>query len=189
MIMCMYKRICITNSTLVHDDFISTLKRVIEYGVDIIILRETHLDELTYENIFNEVNQLCEAKNVLLVLHSFVNVAKKINHPHIHLTMKDFLLLSDEDKKYFATIGVSTHTVLEAIQCEKLGATYITASHIFETDCKKGLEPRGLKYLRQVKQSVSIPVYALGGINDDNEKLCLDAGADGICKMSYYMEL
>ena len=56
----MYKRICITNSTLVHDDFISTLKRVIEYGVDIIILREKHLDELTYENIFNErrVNML-----------------------------------------------------------------------------------------------------------------------------------
>ena len=45
--------------------------------------------------------------------------------------------------KHFNIIGASTHSLEDAKIAEKLGATYITASHIFATDCKKGLEPRG----------------------------------------------
>lgn len=48
----------------------------------------------------------------------------------------------------FKTIGTSAHSVEEAIEAQKLGATYISAGHIFATDCKKDLPPRGLEFLK-----------------------------------------
>ena len=75
----------------------------------------------------------------------------------------------------------------EAIKAQENGASYITASHIFPTDCKADLAPRGLEFLRVVCNSVNIPVYALGGLNDGNADECIKCGAAGICMMSGFM--
>ena len=93
-----------------------------------------------------------------------------------------------EKLKHFNIIGASTHSLEDAKIAEKLGATYITASHIFATDCKKGLEPRGLDFLKNICDNVNIPVFALGGINEDNSKYCYENGAKGVCMMSQAMK-
>ena len=61
-------------------------------------------------------------------------------------------------------IGTSVHSVEEAIEAQNLGATYISAGHIFATDCKKGVPPRGLDFLKKVCQTATIPVYSIVGI-------------------------
>ena len=151
------------------------------------ILREKDLPEEEYERLAKKVLVVCEGYGTPCILHSFTNVAKRLNHPYIHLPMPLFLELEEEEKAYFQRIGVSIHTAKEAVLAEKLGADYITASHIFPTECKPGMEPRGLEYLRKVMNAVDIEVYALGGIHPDNAALCIAAGADGICMMSEYM--
>ena len=88
-------------------------------------------------------------------------------------------------------IGCSIHSVEEGVEAQKLGASYITAGHIYATDCKKGLAPRGLEFLKKVCESVTIPVYAIGGIDVDGTrrdevKMC---GAAGSCIMSGMMRL
>ena len=88
----------------------------------------------------------------------------------------------------FDTIGVSVHSADEAAEAERLGASYVTAGHIFATDCKKGVPPRGLEFLRGVCEKVKIPVYAIGGINAENAKSAVGAGADGVCIMSALMK-
>lgn len=103
--------------------------------------------------------------------------------------MRKFLALTDEQRAAFDMIGVSTHTVEEAIAAEKLGADYVITSHIFPTDCKMGVPPRGLTHLHDVCEAVSIPVYALGGIHPDNADLCFEQGAAGVAMMSEYMRL
>ncbi len=70
---------------------------------------------------------------------------------------------------------------------EKLGCTYIIAGHIYDTDCKKGLEGRGLEFLKSVAESVDIPVYAIGGITTENISDVRNAGASGACIMSSAM--
>lgn len=85
-------------------------------------------------------------------------------------------------------MGVSVHSPEEAKEAEALGADYVTAGHIFETDCKKGLKGRGLEFLRQVSQGVSIPVYAIGGISAENMESVREAGANGACIMSGFMK-
>ena len=92
---------------------------------------------------------------------------------------------------FFAAIGASVHSVDEAQRAQALGATYLTAGHIFTTECKKGLPPRGLQFLQEVCQSVSIPVYAIGGITLDPQKIetVLSCGASRVCIMSGMMQL
>ncbi len=87
----------------------------------------------------------------------------------------------------FRILGASCHSVEDALEAQSLGCTYITAGHIFATDCKRGAPPRGLSFLREVCESVSIPVYAIGGINGENYPSVLEAGAAGACIMSGLM--
>ena len=56
----------------------------------------------------------------------------------------------EDAKAYFEEIGVSCHSLEDALEAQQLGATYLTAGHIFETDCKKGLPGRGLDFLTSV---------------------------------------
>ena len=165
------------------------VKIVLKTKPDFIILREKDLSEEEYLSLAKEILVLVKDSETRLILHRFKEVAKKLNYPHIHLPFKDFLSLTEEEKDFFQTIGVSTHSAEEAVMAEKLSATYVTASHIFPTKCKEGLAPRGLTYLKEVTQALSIPVYALGGIHEDNIASCTQAGADGICMMSEYMYL
>ena len=91
----------------------------------------------------------------------------------------------------FSVIGTSVHSVDEALEAERLGATYVAAGHIYVTDCKKGLAPRGLKFLQTVCKSVSLSVYGIGGIKFDPAQWqeLESAGAAGGCIMSGMMEL
>lgn len=79
----------------------------------------------------------------------------------------------------------------DAMEAERLGATYVTAGHIFTTDCKKGLPPRGLDFLKNVCDAVTIPVYGIGGIKFDPQQWnsLKKQGACGGCIMSGMMQL
>ena len=74
------------------------------------------------------------------------------------------------------------------MEAERLGAAYVTAGHIFTTDCKKGLPPRGLEFLTDVVNAVKIPVYGIGGIDEENITKIMECGAAGGCMMSGFMK-
>ncbi|MBX9974664.1 thiazole tautomerase TenI [Cytobacillus firmus] len=81
-------------------------------------------------------------------------------------------------------IGCSVHSPEEAEKAAKQGADYILFGHIFETDSKKGVPPRGTGSLEALKKAVDIPVLAIGGIKPEKVPEVLEAGADGIAVMS-----
>ena len=100
--------------------------------------------------------------------------------------------MNEQDRqKDFDIIGASIHSVEEAKRAEKLGASYLTAGHIYKTGCKPDLAPRGLEFLREVCQSVDIPVYAIGGIHLEGSQFAeiQEAGAKGGCVMSEFMRI
>ncbi len=155
---------------------------------DMLILREKELNAEEYQALAIQVLTVCDEKGIECVLHSFVDVAQKLGVKKIHLPLNT-LKKQQRDLSFFQTIGVSVHSREEAEEAYKLGATYLIAGHIFATDCKAGLPGRGLEFLRQVCEAVPIPVYGIGGINNDNTKLVKAVGAAGECRMSYYMKL
>ncbi|CAM3833202.1 thiazole tautomerase TenI [Aeromicrobium ponti] len=81
-------------------------------------------------------------------------------------------------------IGCSVHSLEAAEEATKQGADYILFGHIFETDSKKGVPPRGIGALEALKKRNDIPVLAIGGIKPENVPEVLGAGADGIAVMS-----
>lgn len=141
-----------------------------------------------YEALAVQVLQVCQKKGIECVLHSFVETAQKLGVKKIHLPLA-VLKKQQGNLRSFQTVGVSVHSREEAEEAYRSGATYLIAGHIFVTDCKAGLPGRGLAFLQEICQAVPIPVYGIGGINDENTEFVKAAGAAGECRMSYYMRL
>lgn len=179
--------IVITNSTICKENFLSHIEKLAKAKPKAIVLREKHLPENDYEDLAKKVIEICNRYNTQCILHNFPNVAEKLNHNSLHLPLCILSTLTDKEKSQYKILGASCHSVEDALKAEKLGCTYITAGHIFDTDCKKGLPGRGLDFLKEVCKSVSIPVYAIGGISPKNFSMVRNAGADGGCIMSSAM--
>lgn len=163
------------------------LAKIAEADPKYIILREKDLDEAEYRVLAQKAMEICSHSDTKLVLHYFWKTAIELGADSVHLPLHILRELSAEEKCCFRLIGASCHSVEDAVDAEKLGASYITAGHVFATDCKKGLPPRGLGFLREVCQSVGIPVYAIGGISPENFSEAIETGASGACVMSGFM--
>lgn len=179
--------LCVTNRKLCGGDFFLQIEKIAEARPKGIILREKDLTESEYLKIAEKTIGICEKYGTDCILHMFINAAKELGKKKIHLPLGVFRKMTNEDRDFFEVIGVSCHSEEDAEKAEKSGASYITAGHIFETDCKKGLSGRGLGFLENVCKSVGIPVYAIGGISPDNINEIIDSGAAGACIMSGIM--
>lgn len=180
--------ICVTNRSLCEGEFLKRIDDVASCGVKAIILREKDLSAEEYRNLAEKFVGICRKHKVEAVLHSFAGVAIELGVPNIHLSLDAFRKLDEEKKRAFKKIGVSCHSVDDALEAERLGAAYITFGHVFVTDCKKGLEARGVRALKNVCNAVKIPVYAIGGINCENIGLVFENGAGSACVMSGFMK-
>lgn len=187
MIIYMSDIIVISNSSICKEDFLLRIEKLAKAKPKAIVLREKHLPESDYEDLAKKVIEICNRYNTQCILHNFPNVAEKLNHKALHLPLQVLATLTDKEKSQYKILGASCHSVEDALKAEKLGCTYITAGHIFDTDCKKGLPGRGLDFLKEVCKSVSIPVYAIGGISSDNILMVKNSGAKGACVMSSAM--
>ena len=149
--------------------------------------REKHLNEDEYYKLAVQAIEVCNKHNKLCILHNYIDTAIKLNHKAIHLPLP--VLEKSVDKlKYFDVVGASVHSVEQAVTAEKLGATYITYGHIFSTNCKKDLPPKGANSIKEILNAVDIPVYPLGGITVDNYKQVTVQGANGFAVMSGLMK-
>ena len=176
--------LCVTNRSLCAEDFLTRIEKTAKAHPRAIILREKDLSEEEYTALAKKVLEICKKENTLCILHSFVNSAKSLDSKAIHLPLNILRSLTSEEKSYFDTIGASCHSISDAEEAQKLGCTYITAGHIFDTSCKAGLPGRGLDFLKDICKSVSVPVYAIGGIAPENIKEIRKCKAAGACVMS-----
>ena len=134
---------------------------------------------------------ICSRYQVSCILHNFWETALELECTSVHLPLPILQKITDEEKNKFTKIGISVHSVEEAKEAERLGASYLAAGHIYATDCKKGLPPRGLDFLEEVCKEVNIPVYGIGGIKFDEEQWndMEKCGAVGGCIMSGMMKI
>lgn len=181
-----FKLLAISNCKLCNNNFLEQIEKIATAKPSGIILREKDLTEEAYNMLALSTMEICKAYGVRCILHSFVDVARSIGCKAVHLPLP---VLKNEaaNLREFEVIGASTHSIEEAKEAERLGASYITAGHIFATDCKQDLMPRGLTFLANVSKAVCIPVYAIGGITPENANKAVDVGAEGVCVMSGFM--
>ena len=115
-----------------------------------------------------------------------VSPAREAGIKKIQLPMAEFLRRQDELKD-FEEIGVSVHSLDEAILAEKLGATFLIAGHIYMTPSKPDMPSRGIEFIESICKEVSVPVMAIGGITPERIAEVKKAGAKGVCVMTPLM--
>ena len=176
--------------------FLAYEKKIIlkKFEIVSLTLREKDLDKNEYLNLVEKIYPICKKYRIDLILHQNydLNLDKKYKIGGFHLSYEIFKSLNKNIRekliKKYKRIGVSIHSLEEARKVENLGASYVVAGHIFETDCKKGLEPRGLNFIKELSSILTIPIFAIGGINKENSNLVLNSGAFGVCMMSSLMK-
>ena len=178
------KIIGVTNRKLC-DDFHGRIAEISKMDLEYLILREKDLSHDELKIMANEIKDILGDSSVKLIINGNINVAKDVEAVGVQLPFRHFS--EGIAKDYDGVVGVSIHSLREAIDGEALGASYLLYGHVFETDCKKGVTPRGLVELREICSRVKIPVYAIGGINEKNYKDVLDSGAYGVAVMSSLM--
>lgn len=196
----MYRVIAVTNRKLCRRPFLEQIESVAGRKPQAIILREKDLAEEEYQELAEKVLAICRNYQVELIIHNYPAVAKNLGVGAIHLSLpcfKEYFKTSVRGGEYksfstadFTKIGCSVHSLEEAREAEALGAAYLTAGHIYATDCKRGLPPRGLAFLEEICRNVTVPVYAIGGIGltDGRIEEVLMHGAKGACIMSEMMK-
>jgi len=131
------------------------------------------------------IRELCRQYDALFIVNDHVDLALACATDGVHLGQKD---LPIEAVRSWAPagllIGVSTNNAEEARQAEKDGAGYVAIGSIFPTGSKEVTRPASLERLREVKQAVSVPLVAIGGINEENVAQVLEAGADAVAVIS-----
>lgn len=179
--------ICITNRKLCSNNFSDQIEMIASAHPKAIVLREKDLSEKEYEQLARQVMRICQKHGTQCILHSFSNVATALGATAVHMPLPLLQKMTPQEKSHFQIIGASCHSLEEAKEAQDLGCTYITAGHIFLTDCKKGLPGRGLPFLEEICKTVRIPVYAIGGISSQNIESVRKTGAAGACIMSGFM--
>lgn len=177
----------VTNRKLCREKFLDRIEKIAAAHPAGIILREKDLSEKEYRNLAEQVLEICRKQETQCILHCFCDTAIELGCDAVHLPLSVLMNMDPEKRKKFRIMGASCHSGEDAVMAEKMGCTYITVGHIFDTDCKKGLPGRGLEFLKQVCQRVSVPVYAIGGITGTDMKKIRRTGALGACVMSGLM--
>ncbi len=176
------------------EKYIEQLKKIATHSPKAILLREKDLTEGDYEILVKEVLEELGTSSVPMILHTYIDVALLLKQTKIHLPLPLLKELSQSLEgqmklSCFTEIGTSIHSLEDMLLAKELGATYVLAGNVYETDCKKGLPGRGLEFIKAVSSANELPVYALGGINETNASECMSLGAAGFAMMSGAMKL
>ncbi len=179
--------IAVTNRHLCKGDFLDRIRLLVDCRVPKILLREKDLLPEAYEELSHKVLEICSATDTKCILHNYVDAALHEKADAIHLPLQT-ALTEKEKLTAFSHLGISTHSIEQVRKAEDIGAAYVTYGHVFATDCKKDVPPRGLASLAEITAQTELPVYAIGGIHIENVRSALAAGAKGVCIMSTAMQ-
>jgi thiamine-phosphate pyrophosphorylase len=172
--------------------FLAQIEAVAAVGVTALILREKDLSPPDYEALSRQTAAVCARHGIPFIPHNFIESARTLNCGRLHLSWETFRLLAEGKNATGSlpgiALGVSVHSVDEAKYAADRGAAWLIAGHVFPTDCKKGLEARGIEFLSGVCAAAAIPVYGIGGITEGNIALVPGTGAAGVCLMSSLIE-
>ena len=172
-------------SWLGTESLYSQVKKAIDGGVTFVQHREKELAQEAFYKEALEIQALCREKNIPFVINDNVALAKKIDADGVHVGQEDMEAgdvrsLLGPDK----IIGVSAHSVEEALLAEKRGADYLGVGAAFSTNSKKDVSCISHKTIRDICQAVQIPVIAIGGINETNMEELKGTGICGVAVIS-----
>lgn len=153
----------------------------VKAGADIIQLRDkTKPSGLLAEEAI-KISRLCKKHNVMFIINDRVDIVMLSDADGVHLGKSDIPIVYA--RKLLGSrkiIGGTAHNLKEAIYCQSQGADYIGYGHIYPTKTKyKPEKPKGTKKLSEIVINIKIPVFAIGGISQENINEVMNTGVFG----------
>jgi thiamine-phosphate pyrophosphorylase len=159
-------------------------------GADLIQLRAKKSTPDEIRRMAKAILPVTRRANVGLVINDHLEIAREVGADFCHLGQEDFFDTGHKHCSELKTqnsklkIGVSTHALEQAKRALTAGADYIAIGPVYATGTKPTAKPVTLEYVRWAAMNVTIPWFAIGGINLENLGDVLAAGAKRICVVS-----
>jgi thiamine-phosphate pyrophosphorylase len=153
-------------------------------GVRLIQYRDKGKPRLEIYGKAKKLRQRTREFGAALIINDHADIAVAVNADGVHLGQEDLPLHEARKIMGRKLIGISTHSLKEAVDATVGGADYIGFGPVFFTSTKEAGQPQGIAMVREVKRTVAIPVVAIGGISCDNVLSVLGAGADAVAAAS-----
>jgi len=154
-------------------------------GAHVVQLRDKTLPRGELLTLAENVRKVCAESGALFIVNDYLDVALASGADGLHVGQGDLPVaaargLLPADK----IVGCSAAVVEEAVRAREDGADYVAVGSIYESPSKSGTRLAGLETLREVRHRVSLPLVAIGGINEENAAEVMEAGADAVAVIS-----
>jgi thiamine-phosphate pyrophosphorylase len=167
------------------EGLIRAVEGALEGGIKGVQLREKDLAGGELLELACRLRELTTSYGAKLIVNDRVDVALSAGADGVHLGQNSFGPGEARKLMKEALIGVSTHSLKEALEAQTGGADFITLGPVYQTPSKKEYgEPIGLGPLKEVTRALSIPVFAIGGIKKEGLKQVISSGAFGAAVIS-----
>lgn len=167
-------------------DFKKVIIEALRAGADIIQLREKNINDQEYIKIALEIKEITDQYNSPLIINDNPFVTKEVKAAGVHIGQADKTALqAREILGKNSIIGISIENIDQAKCLNQHQVNYAAISPIFSTNSKKDTEqPVGLQNSKIIRDIINIPLFAIGGIQNNNVKDVMSCGIDGICVIS-----
>ena len=164
---------------------IEQVESALKGGVSCVQLREKQLDKEAFLKEAVEMAALCRQYKVPFIINDDVDIALRCGADGVHVGQDD---MSVDKVRSIAgddlIIGVSAHSVEEALTAVRGGADYLGVGAVFSTSTKTNVTAMSYEVLKSICTAVDIPVVAIGGINKDNMTKLSGTGISGVALVS-----
>jgi thiamine-phosphate pyrophosphorylase len=159
-------------------------------GADLIQLRAKNSSPEEIAQLARSILPVTNAAGVGLVINDYPSIARDLGADFAHLGQEDFF---DAGYQHVSELqvpnsalrfGLSTHGPEQARRAVNAGAHYLAVGPVYATGTKPGAKPVTLDYVRWAAANLTVPWFAIGGINLENLEEVLAAGAQRVCVVS-----
>jgi thiamine-phosphate pyrophosphorylase len=165
-------------------------QQLCDCGSDLIQLRAKQSSPEEIRRMAEKISPVIKRAGVGFVINDYPDIAREVGAEYCHLGQEDFFDADHRHVDEFKTqnpgikIGLSSHSPEQAQKAIQAAADYIAVGPVFATGTKPGRKPVTLEYVRWAAANVTVPWFAIGGIDLKTVDDVLAAGATRICIVS-----
>jgi thiamine-phosphate pyrophosphorylase len=181
-----YTLYLVTDRDLMAADTLEAcIKQAVKGGCTLVQLREKTASCRVFYDMACRAREVTARLNVPLIINNRADIALAVNADGVHIGQGDLPYeaarrIVGDDK----IIGLSAHTLAQALEAQAMGADYIGVGAMFSTGTKTDARPTAIGDLKEICEAVRVPVVAIGGITAHNAALLSGTGISGIAVVS-----
>ena len=161
-----------------------SVELAIRGGVTVVQVREKDSTDREFFETALKIRSITSRYKIPLIINDRIDIAMAVDAYGVHVGQTDLPCSILKKISKDLIVGVSVSTIEEAIRAESDEADYLGVGAIFSTNTKSDADSVSIATLKKIRESVKIPVIAIGGINSQNLSIVKSANVDGVAVVS-----